>query len=350
MFESCRAHFFVRRHRNEDATSRSSAGAANAGPTRFLHNLDVPLYLTEQDVAELLTPAEAVEAIEACFRRMAAGAVENRPRYRLRLEGGALAVMAAADLGLGYAGAKVYAGFHEGARFVVLLYRADAPELVAVLDADRLGQLRTGAASAVAAKHLARSGAQSLGLIGCGWQAESQLACIRAALPELERVVAYCRTEERLRAFCDEHGAEPGESHGDPAACDVVVTATTSPDPVLRGEWLRPGALVCAVGANDGRRRELDTVVLERAAFVCCDSREGARLESADLIEPVELGVLDWLEVHELQEVVAGELAGRQSDEDVVVFKSNGLAAWDVAVAAAVVERARAAGAGQEVS
>jgi alanine dehydrogenase len=310
----------------------------------------LPLYLTEQDVTDLLAPAEAVEAIEACFRRLAAGSVENRPRYRLGLEGGALAVMAAADLELGYAGAKVYAGFHDGARFVVLLFRSDAPELVAVLEADKLGQLRTGAASGVAAKHLAKGGACSLGLIGCGWQAESQLASIRAALPGLERVVAYCRTEERLRAFCDAHGAEPGESHQDAAACDVVVTATTSPDPVLRGEWLQPGALVCAVGANDGRRRELDNVVLERAAFVCCDSLDDARLESADLIEPVDSGVLDWLEVHELQEVVAGEVAGRQSDEDIVVFKSNGLAAWDVAVAAAVVERARAAGAGRDLS
>jgi alanine dehydrogenase len=310
----------------------------------------VALYLTEADVADLLTPAGAVAAIEACFRRMAAGAVENRPRYRLRLEGGALAVMAAADLELGYAGAKVYAGFSEGARFAVLLFRADSPELVAVLEADKLGQLRTGAASGVAARHLAASGATSLGVIGCGWQAESQVACIRAALPQLERVVAYCRTEERLRAFCDAQGAEPGKGHQDPAACDVVVTATTSPDPVLRGEWLRSGALVCAVGANDGRRRELDNVVLERAGFVCCDSRDDAKLESADLIEPVESGVLDWLEVHELQEVVAGEVPGRQSDADIVVFKSNGLAAWDVAVAAAVVERARAAGVGRELS
>jgi ornithine cyclodeaminase/alanine dehydrogenase len=309
----------------------------------------VPLYLTEQDVAELLAPADAVEAIEACFRRMAAGSVENRPRYRLGLEEGALAVMAAADLELGYAGAKVYAGFRDGARFVVLLFRTDSPELVAVLEADKLGQLRTGAASGVAARHLAAGGATSLGLIGCGWQAESQLACIRAAAPQIERVVAYCRTENHLRAFCEKHGAEPGESHQDPATCDVVVTATTSRDPVLRGEWLRAGALVCAVGANDGHRRELDNVVLERAAFVCCDSLEDAKLESADLIEPVESGVLDWLEVHELQEVVAGEVAGRQSEGDIVVFKSNGLAAWDVAVAAAAVERARLAGAGREV-
>ena len=301
----------------------------------------VTLHLSEEQVAELLTPADAVDAIAACFLRMARGSVENRPRYRLRLEHGALAVMAASDLELGYAGAKVYAGFQEGARFVVLLFRTASPELVAVIDADKLGQMRTGAASAVAAKYLARSGASSLGVIGCGWQADSQVACIRAALPGIDRVVAYCRTETKLREFCERHGAEPGESHRDPAGCDVVVTVTGSPDPVLRGEWLNSGALVCAVGANDGKRRELDNVVLERASFVCCDSLAAARLESADLIEPVEGGTLDWLEVHELQEVVAGETPGRQSDEDIVVFKSNGLAAWDVAAAARVVELAR---------
>lgn len=300
-----------------------------------------PLYLTEEDVARLLHPADAVAAIEACFQRMARGAVTNRPRYRLPLDHGALAVMAATDLELGFAGAKVYSGFRTGARFAVLLFRTDLPELVAVVDADTLGRLRTGAASAVAAKHLARSGASSLGVIGCGWQAESQVACIRAAVPGVERVVAYCRTEESLRAFCEAHGAEAGAGPADAAACDVVVTVTSSPDPVLRGEWLRPGALVCAVGANDGRRRELDNAVLERASFVCCDSVEDARIESADLVEPVAGGVLEWLEVHELQEVVAGQIAGRQSDDDIVVFKSNGLAAWDVAAAAAVVSAAR---------
>jgi alanine dehydrogenase len=307
----------------------------------------VTLHLAEDDVAALLTPADAVDAIEACFQRMGRGAVENRPRYRLGLEDGALAVMAAADLELGYAGAKVYAGFREGSRSEVLLFRADQPELVAAIDADVLGRLRTGAASAVAAKHLARSAAASLGVIGCGRQAQTQVACIRAALPSVERVVAFCRTEESLRRFCVDNDCEAGESHRDPAECDIVVTVTGSPDPVLRGEWLHEGALVCAVGANDGRRRELDNVVLERASFVCCDSIEDARLESADLIEPVDGGSLDWLEVHELHEVVSGEVTGRQSDADIVVFKSNGLAAWDVAVGARVVELARERGLGR---
>ena len=309
----------------------------------------MPLYLSEDDVRSLVTPADAVGAIEACFERMARGAVENAPRRRLRLEDGRLADMAAADLELGYAGAKVYAGFAEGAAFAVALFAADRPELVAVLEADQLGRLRTGAASAVAARHLAKSGATTLGVIGCGSQAETQVACIRAALPAIGRVVAYCRTPSSLAAFCERVGAEAGESHRDPAEQDVVVTITTSRDPVLRGEWVRPGALVCACGANVRGARELDNVVVQRAAFVCCDSKEQAALESSDLLEPIEVGTLDWLEVHELHEVVGGNEIGRQSDDDIVLFKSNGIAAWDVAIAARAVELARERGVGRSL-
>ena len=309
----------------------------------------MPLYLTEANVGSLLTPADALEAVEGCFRRLAAGEVENRPRERLRLEDGAFAVMAAVDRELRLAGVKTYAWLPGGTPFVVVLFDLERAELAGVIEADKMGQLRTGAASGVAAKYLAREGAASLGVLGCGWQARSQVASIREALPEIERVVAYCRTPERLRAFCAKVGAEPAESHAEAAGQDVVVTITTSRDPVLRGDWLREGALVCAAGANDPRKRELDNVVLERASFVCCDSKENALLESGDLIEPVESGLLDWLEVHELHEVVAGELPGRQSDADVVLFKSNGLAVWDVAIAAELVGRARERGVGTTV-
>jgi ornithine cyclodeaminase/alanine dehydrogenase-like protein (mu-crystallin family) len=307
----------------------------------------MPLYLSESDVAGLISPVDAVDVVEGSFRRMAAGEVEIAPRRRLGLEDGALADMAASDLGLGLAGAKVYAAFAEGATFVVCLFDAREPELLGVIEADELGRLRTGAASGVAARHLARPGATTLGVIGCGSQAETQVACVRAALPSIERVVAYCRTSERLAAFCERVGAVPADSHREAAGQDVVVTITTSKDPVLRGEWLEPGALVIAAGANHPSRRELDNVVLERAAFVCCDWLGQARLESGDLIEPVAAGVLDWLEVHELHEVVAGDVQGRQADGDVVVFKSNGLAAWDVALGGEALRRASEGGVGR---
>jgi ornithine cyclodeaminase/alanine dehydrogenase-like protein (mu-crystallin family) len=304
------------------------------------------LLLRESDVEELLSPAEAVEAVEGCFARLARGVVENRPRLRLRLDDGLMHVMAAADLELGVAGLKTYVGFPDGARFVVALFAADRPELLALVDADRLGQRRTGAASAVAAKHLARPGSSTLGVIGCGRQAESQVESMRAALPGLERVVVYCRNEEHRADFARRFDAEPAEWYSDAAEQDVVVTITSSRDPVLRGEWLRPGALVCAAGANHVKARELDNAVLERASFVCCDSKEQARLEAGDLVEPIERGVLDWLEVHELAEVVAGEVPGRQSEADIVVFKSLGIAAEDLAVGKHVLDRARERGLG----
>jgi len=309
----------------------------------------VSLFLTESDVASLVDPADAVGAIEACFLRMAAGEVEIAPRRRLRLPEGALADMAAADSGLGLAGGKLYAAVAGGASFVVCLFDSASAELVAVIEANTLGQLRTGAASGVAARYLAKPGARSLGIIGCGYQAETQVACIRAAVPSIERVVAYCRTPEKLARFCERVVCEPGESHRDAAVQDVVVTMTSSRDPVLRGEWLAPGTLVVAAGANVVTRRELDNAVLARAQFVCCDLLQQAKIESGDLVEPVQAGVLDWLEVHELHEVVAGQVTGRQSSDDIVVFKSNGLAAWDIALGAESVTRARARGIGQEV-
>ena len=272
------------------------------------------------------------------------------PRQRTRWEEGFLAVMWAVDRELGLAGLKTYAAGREGVHFVVLLFETETTDNVAVIEADKLGQLRTGAASGVAAKHLARRGRDDarrdrLRLAG----AQPGGRDPRGGADDRDASSPTAAPRSRCAEFCREVGAEPGESHRDPAAQDVVVTVTTSRDPVLRGEWLQPGALVCAVGANDPRRRELDNVVLERAAFVCCDSIEDARLESGDLIEPVEAGVLDWLEVHELQEVVAGELPGRQADDDIVVFKSNGLAAWDVAIGAVALERARERGVGREL-
>ena len=309
----------------------------------------MPLYLTEADVDGLLTPEDALEAVEGSFQRLAEGVVENVPRRRLRLEGGALAVMSAADQGLGVAGVKTYAAGRGGAAFVIVLFDAATDETMAVIEADRLGQFRTGAASGVAAKYLARPGATGLGVIGAGTQAEMQVRCIRAALPSVEQVLVYSRTPETREAFARKLGAEAVDGAQEAARQDVVVTITSSRDPVLRGDWLQAGALVCAAGANRPQARELDNAVLQRAAFVCCDSLDDARIESGDLIEPVQQGVLDWLEVHELAEVVSGQVQGRQSDDDIVVFKSNGIAAWDVAIGAMAVERARERGVGREL-
>jgi len=309
----------------------------------------MPLWLSEDDVRSLVTPGEAVPVIEDCFRRMAAGQVELMPRRRFSVDGGYFAVMAAADRGLGVAGLKSYLLVEGRIEFVVCLFDVAEGALVALIAADKLGQVRTGAASGVAAKHLARRGATSLGLIGAGWQAEAQLAAIRAAVPSIERVVVSSRSRERAEAFAEANGADVADSPSEAGGCDIVVTATSSKDPVLRGDWLSEGALVCAIGANDPRARELDAQVIARATVVCCDSIEDARLESGDLIEPIAAGQLDWLEVQELHQIVTGELPGRQSEADIVVFKSNGIAPWDLAIGHEVLRRARGRGVGTQL-
>jgi alanine dehydrogenase len=308
----------------------------------------VPLYLTEAEVVELLTPTEVRPVVEASLQRLAAGAVDNPPRVRLELPDGFFAAMPCVDRELGFAGLKMFAWTPAAVNFLVVLESLDG-RLVALVEGERLSRLRTAAASAVAATCLARAGARSLGVFGCGRQAGAHVAAMREAVPTLERVVVQGRNAGRVAAFCTEHGCFPAEEPRDAGACDIVVTVTTSTDPVLRGEWLEPGALICAVGANSLTARELDNVVLERAAFVCCDSRAQSREEAGDLAEPVERGVLDWLEVHELGEVLSGEVTGRSADDDIVLFKSNGLAAWDLAAAARVVELARERGAGRDL-
>src|SRR5205823_6193172 len=156
---------------------------------------------------------------------------------------------------------KTYSATETQAFFVVVLFHNQSGDCAGVLEANTLGRLRTGAASGVAAKYLARKGASTLGIIGCGFQAETQVACIRAAVPTIDRVVAYCRSAESLAAFCERVGEEPAASHNAAVEdADIAVTATTSKDPVLRGEWFKPGVLVCAIGANDPSRRELDYV------------------------------------------------------------------------------------------
>ncbi|MGI9659029.1 MAG: ornithine cyclodeaminase family protein [Gaiellaceae bacterium] len=309
----------------------------------------MPLYIRENEVEQLLPATDAVDAVDGCFQRIARGAVDNRSRFRIKLEGGVQHTMAAADLELGLCGLKTYVGFAEGANFVVVLFAVDRPEAIAIIEADRLGQRRTGAASGVAARYLAKSDARSLGVIGCGWQAESQVQSVRAAVPGIEEVRVYCRDEDRRKAFAKSVGGVAVEYNKEAAETDIVIAATTSKDPVLRGEWLQPGALVCAIGANRIRARELDNAVLERASFVCCDSREQCKIEAGDLAEPVEQGILDWLEVHELSEIVSGEISGRANDDDIVVFKSVGIAAEDLAVGKLVVDRAREQGLGVEL-
>lgn len=304
------------------------------------------LYLSESDVSKLLTVSDAIHVVEDVFRAMDDGTAVTRPRERVRMKKGVLHVMPAAWEARGYFGFKAYASFAT-TRFWFWLFDASSGELLAILSADRLGQRRTGAASAVATKLLARPDARSLGIFGTGWQAQAQVESI-AAVIDVHTIRCYSRDRERREAFAEKMSLqldvpiEPVERPQDAArGCGIVVTATAARDPVLRGEWLEPGMHVNAIGANWAHRREIDEAVVQRSDLVVVDSLEQAKRESGDLIIPAELGLWKWDQALELSELVKGKTSGRTSSEEITLFKSNGIAAEDVAVAAHVYERAR---------
>jgi alanine dehydrogenase len=312
------------------------------------------LLLTENEVESLLDMPSTLEAVESVLRQQAEGLATNRARRRVSLTKSGLNFMAAGAPEIGALGLKAYTVARSGARFYTMLFDPEGGELLSILQSDRLGQARTGAASGVATKHLAREDANTLGIYGAGWQAESQLEAI-AAVRDLDRVIVYSRREKSRKEFAEKMGERLGReietthSAEEPAAQDIVVTVTSSREPVLLGEWLRPGAHVNAAGSNFLFKSEIDREVVHRASFVCADSREELGLEAGDLMQSLETGAILPEAVYELGQVIAGQVQGRRSPEDITLFASQGLALEDLAAARVVYDRAVERAVGRDI-
>lgn len=314
----------------------------------------MPLFLTEADVQELLPMEKALERVEASFLAQARGGAINRSRERIFQSRCSLHYMAAALPEEKWLGMKIYTIAPAAWRFLVLLYDGESGQLLALLEADHLGRLRTGAASGVATKHMARAGASLVGLIGSGRQARTQLEAV-AKVRALAGVKVFSRAEKRRHDFCREMGdrlrlkVEPGESAEAVARFgDIVITATSSREPVVRGEWLRPGTHVNAIGANMPDRREVDDATLARASLIAVDTLEQAQEEAGDLIQGLASLPGGWEGVAELHEIASGKRRGRTTDQEITLFKSSGIALWDIAVAGYVYQQALARGKGRQ--
>src|SRR4051794_33811228 len=270
------------------------------------------LILREADVRRVLTVPDCVTWLEEAFRAYAGGQARNVSRARVKHPGGTLHVLPAADLAADAIGLKAYTSGGGGTRFGVLLYRASTGELLALLESDYLGQVRTGAASGVATKFLAREDARRLGVYGSGRQAVSPGAAV-AAVRSLESITVWSRNAEHRERFAQELTKElgiPAQPASAPEAAargqDVIITITTARDPVLLGEWLEPGVHINAAGSNSLLRRELDDAAVQRADLIAVDSRQQARIECGDLLSPAERGIVEWDQLVELADVVAG--------------------------------------------
>jgi ornithine cyclodeaminase/alanine dehydrogenase-like protein (mu-crystallin family) len=300
--------------------------------------------LKEQDVVELADMPSVVAALRTAFLAQAHGEAVNIPRVRFAFEGRRLNVMAG--------GTKVPSRYalksYGSSSYHVLLYAAEQGVL-AIIEADALGQIRTGAASGLATECMARRDAGKVALIGTGRQARTQLHALKA-VGRLHQVAVAARNRDKLDAFCERLAREldvPVRAAATPEqavrGADIVVTATNSSQPVVLNEWLSPGAHVNAMGANAAERREIDAEIVLRAALVVTDDIAQAKLEAGEFIDLAKAGRLDWSVVKPLHQIVAAPSLAR-ADDAVTLFKSLGVGLEDVAIASLLYDRAIASG------
>ena len=314
------------------------------------------LHITEAEVRALLTMSMAVEAVEEISRKQANGEVVVHPRRRFELPGGSFFhYMAAADYTAGYLAMKQYTYVRGRMRFLVPLYDIAKGDLLALIEADFMGQQRTGAASGVATKYLSRRDARVAAIIGTGGQARTQLEAI-AAVRKLKSAHVFGRDPQRRERFCEEMSkritvpVRPAESAAEAArGADIVCTATTAAHPVIHGADLTAGMHINAIGANHAHKRELNDEAVASADVIVVDSIEQSRQEAGDLVLAFHGDESCWTGVKRLSDVVAGKTGGRTSESEVTLFKSNGIASWDLAVAMKVYALAQEKGMGREL-
>jgi ornithine cyclodeaminase/alanine dehydrogenase-like protein (mu-crystallin family) len=313
------------------------------------------LLLREHHVAELLDIKTAISAVEEVVRDQATGKATNRPRQRVFGTGSLLHVMAGGDSRLGVYGLKTYSTSKKGTRFIVLLFDSGSGDLLAMIEADKLGQMRTGAASGVATRYQAREDADTVGIVGTGWQSESQLMAV-CAVRHIRQVTAYGRNPERRKSFSAKMEAQLGLEVKPAEAAEqavrgkaIVITCTTSREPVVHGSWIEPGTHLNVAGSNFLSKAEVDVETISRSSVIAVDSIDQARMEAGDLLPAIERGIINWESVTELGRIVAGQVLGRPNDSDITLFKSVGIAIWDVSTALRVYRSALDRGIGEHI-
>lgn len=304
------------------------------------------LWLNEDEIEASLGMEECITSLREAFADPGAQVL---PRWRGRGERAVYSVMAAALPGLGLCGLKSYLSTRNGTKFVVLLHDMGTGELLAVCEADRLGRIRTGAASGLATDLLARPDARTFACIGSGGQAPTQVAAVLAVRPAITEVRVWSRTPAHAAAFAAAIGGRAravASAEEAAAGADIVTTITNARTPVLEGRWLAPGCHVNAAGSNVGSHPELDRDAVRRADVIVADNVEGARKEAGDLIQ----AEVDWSRVGELADLMGGRIPGRSQRDQITLFESQGVALEDVAAAAVAYRHAKAAGRGRQVA
>lgn len=314
------------------------------------------LLLKEEDVRKVLTMEMAMEGVEIGLKKVGIDEAMNINRARVVTDHAVLHTMGAAAKTLGGMGSKVYATSRRGnATFLFTLFDGKTANLLCLMQAGYLGQVRTGAASGVATKYLARPDASTVGLFGSGKQARTQIIAVCKVRP-VKRVEVFSPNEEHRKAFATEMSAICGVevvpvASPDEAAAnkDILITATSARDPFFKAEWLRPGMHVNAIGSNFMGKAELFPEAVRKFSRIVVDSKDQCRIEAGDFQQGFEDGSLKWGEVRELGAIIGGRYQAQADSPDITLFKSLGIAIEDLAVGLKVYQQAQAAGLGQTI-
>ncbi len=313
------------------------------------------LFLKDEDVAQCVSMDAMLEAIESMQRQYGDGQAHNMTRRKIIAESGMLSVMGGGLFHQGLLGVKTYTVVKGAYSFQVSLYDANTGELLLYTQANRLGQLRTGATTGVAVKHLANPEDATVGIIGTGGQAATQLAAV-SKVRGIKKIKAFSRTQDRREEFArrmtDTMGVEVFAAASNEDAvrdCDVVLCIAATMEPVVEGAWLKDGSTVIGAGPTTWRAREVDEDTLKRAGKLIVDSTEQAAIEAGDLCSAVDKGIIQWSKVHELRHVVSGAVTGRDDQGQVVYAKIMGTGVADVAAAKLAYDSAKAQGLGTEM-
>ncbi len=313
------------------------------------------LLLREKHVRTLLSMRDTIVVLEEAFNALAQGNAENQPRTRIAVANGVLNMLVAAAPNFGVLGFKSYTAFREGIRYAVFLFDVQDGQLLAMVEAERLGAMRTGGTSALATKFLARQDATTVGLLGTGNQAVTQLMGV-CAVRQITTIYVFSRHQREREMFSQEMQrllnvqvipVASARQAVEPA--DILITATSSAEPVLHGEWLKVGCHINAIGSNWSHRRELDFSTLQRSHVIVTDSLEQAQAEAGDFIIPADEGLFDWERVRDLADIISDQGVGRESPQDITLYKGLGIALEDIVTAAHVYYLARKQGLGEEI-
>ena len=313
------------------------------------------IFLRDSEVSESLTMNQMIEKIESMQSHYGEGEASNLPRRKIIASGGMLAVMGGGVFYEGGLGVKTYTVVKGQYSFQVSLYDAETGKLLCYTQANRLGQLRTGATTAVAAKYLTTKPNMTIGIIGTGYQAATQLEAV-SKVRDIANILAFSRTESSRQQFAENMSTSlqipvtsAKSAEETVKNSDLVICIAATMDPVINGDWISSGTTLVAAGPTTWRANEVDTLTIKRAHKIVVDSIEQAPIESGDLSSSVDQGIIQWSQLVELRHIVSGNQSGRDNNDQIIYAKLMGTGVADVAAAKLAYDTAKQLGIGTEM-